>query len=150
MGKNFDPCFCKGKVPGWWNDKITLFYREERAADDRTTVQWNKIQLKNCFFACEYAALDNGTVRREQAKVTLRIPSEQRVLSECGTCRQNGRLFSLSPGDLVVRGFVRDKIKDGVTGVQLKEKYRTRAFTITHVQRNDRLSATAHYHVRAE
>lgn len=105
--------------PQWWNQTITIYNRFE---DPETKlIKWYSKVIPNCFWRyVEEKFIINGTV--VNANVTVcRIPKndkfvERYLWEQLGDEKDN--YFTLSIGDMIVKGEVNDVIDEYTTGLR--------------------------------
>ena len=106
------------KYPKWWNQTITVY---NQFKDPKTNkIVWQSIVIPNCFWRyTEEKFIINGTVVNSNVTV-CRIPKHKRFLERylweqlSDSDRQN--YFTLSIGDMIVKGKVNDTIDEYTSG----------------------------------
>ena len=104
--------------PTWWNTTITIYNKFE---DPQTNViTWHKHTIENCFwqYAREKVFIGNTTLETDSTK--CRIPIQENFLEkyEWANMPNDTRYnyFTLSEGDIVVRGTVNEDIDEYTNG----------------------------------
>lgn len=145
-------------VPIWWDTTLTIF---NQFKDPQTKiVHWYKTVISNCFWKYTGNKVTVGQVELETNTTICRIPQDNRFLEryvwEALPNDQMVNHFTLSPGDIIVKGNVEDDINEqekGHRSTDLLEKYKrlqgcivVQRFTDnTGIGRNDK-----HYYVVGE
>ena len=141
--------------PPTFNQSITLFsqHKHLNSETNKTVTVWKKTILKNCFWGTEIAKNLNGNVLVQQNSFILRIPQSDKYLMPLEWSeREYDKLheyFSLSAGDVIVRGIVSDEINDiqGSRVSDFLEKYKENAFTVKTITENTAIPYAPHYKV---
>lgn len=141
--------------PVWWDTTITLYNKYE---DPQTQViRWYRTVIEKCFWQNVGDKLIVGTTALDTTKLICRIPEDDRfLLRHIWVQQPNDEManyFTLSQGDIIVKGEVEDEINEyqkGSRASDLISKYKdlgcieVREVTInTGTGRNN-----PHYHVR--
>lgn len=105
-------------VPIWWDTQLTIY---NQFKDPQTkVVQWYKTVVNNCFWKYTGNKVTVGQVELETNTTICRIPKDERFLEryvwEALPNDQMGAYFTLSPGDIIVKGNVEDEIDELVKG----------------------------------
>lgn len=111
--------------PVWWSDTITIYNRYE----DPTTniVTWYRTVLNNCFWQNNFQLMKLGDVQLNSDSIICRIPVNDKYVSRDIWETQLSNKFTLSQGDIIVKGSVSDTIneyEDGKRSSDLIEKYK--------------------------
>lgn len=144
--------------PIWWDTKLTIFNQYK---DPQTkVVLWYKTNVSNCFWKYTGNKVTVAQVQLETNTTICRIPKDDRFLErylwEQLPNDQMSNFFTLSPGDIIVKGNVEDTVDELVKGhrsTDLIAKYKrlqgcivVQRFTDnTGIGRNDK-----HYYVVGE
>lgn len=124
---------------------VTVFNQYKK--DNKT--HWKRTVLKNCYFGSERTQKLNDNVLSPENSFVCRIPKNKAY-----TTNYNGEenKFSLSLGDVIVKGIVTDEITDvsGSRIADLLNKYKGECFTIKSFSDNTLLRHRPHYRVRGE
>ena len=144
------------RYPTWWNQTITVYNQYK---DPQTKViKWYRTVIENCFWRYTQAKfIVNGTV--VNANVTVcRIPKQEnyreRYLWEQLSNDEMSNYFTLTIGDLIVKGEVDDDIDEYTTGKRSNDfltKYkRLQGCTLIEFVADDTSGGrdAEHYHVK--
>lgn len=109
----------------WWSDTITLYNRYE----DKTTnlVTWYRTVLTNCFWQNNFQLMKLGDVQLNSDSIICRIPVNKSYVPRSVWETNAGSGFTLSQGDIVIKGNVSDSIDEYTSGKRssdLIEKYK--------------------------
>lgn len=132
-------------------ETITLYNRREvrDAITQRTTVSWVRTALTGCSWARRMERVRDGPTVTSAEVITCRIPESTayRTPSAWDALTVTTGLFTLAPGDIIVRGTVTDTI---TASAALVDKYRRQGvMTVQTTQDNTRpLFRTGHYCAR--
>ena len=126
-----------------FTDTITL-YNHYADGSDKAKHGWMRTVLRNYYFGTVSAAKSRNLSKDGSDSFVCRIPQSPRFTSlyqgVVGT-------FTLSPGDIIIKGDVSDEISDtnGNRPADILCKYRGNAFTVQNVSINTHLPFTQHY-----
>ena len=105
---------------------------------------WNKTILDNCYFS---SVLKRSLSDKELSDTSIfvcRIPENSAYTTD-----YNGEpdKFTLTPGDIIVKGAVDDIIQDvsGKRAADILNKYKNKCFTVNEVSDNTLLANKPHY-----
>lgn len=103
--------------PKWWNQTVTVYNRIE---DPQTRViSWHRTVLHNCFWRyTEAKFVVNGTVVNANV-IVCRIPKQANYLERYNWELLGDKIsdyFTLSIGDMIVKGEVTDEIDEYTSG----------------------------------
>ena len=103
--------------PQWWNQTVTVYNRIE---DPQTrVVTWHRTVIHDCFWKnVEEKFVSNGTVVSANATI-CRIPKQDNYLDRYLWEQRDvdvSNYFTLSSGDIVVKGEVDDEIDEYTSG----------------------------------
>lgn len=113
---------------------VTLYHQHKDEENPRAAPKWSRKVLKNCYFGTETVKQVNGNTLSMASSFVCRIPKDANSIA-------------LSPGDIIVKGSVKDEIAD-VSGQRPSEflnKYSGTAFTVRAVSDNTALPYASHY-----
>lgn len=104
--------------PVWWDTTLTVFHKYE----DKLTrvVNWYSHKLDDCFwkYIGNKLTISNVTINSEQ--ITCRIPKNELYLEpfewEQLTAEEKQTYFTIAPGDIIVKGEVKDTIDEYTSG----------------------------------
>lgn len=104
--------------PVWWDTTITVFNKFQ---DSQTqVVTWFRTVIPNCFWKYVGNKVTVNNVVLETNNIICRIPKDDRFLEKhLWINKPNdmmGRYFTLSPGDIIVKGEVTDDINEYRSG----------------------------------
>ena len=117
--------------PSWWNTTITIYNKYE---DPLTQViTWYRKVISGCFWKHRGDKVTIDSVVLDTKNIICRIPINSAFLERYEWESQpNDKMsdyFTLSPGDIIVKGEVSDTINEYQTGYRssdLKAKYKVR------------------------
>ena len=115
--------------PQWWNTSLTIYNRYE---DSQTqVVTWFRHTVLNCFWKYVGDKITVGQVVLETNNIIARIPENaiflERYQWEALPNDEMDDYFTLSPGDIIVKGEVEDVVDEYTKGHRssdLVEKYK--------------------------
>lgn len=115
--------------PKWWEDTITVY---NKYTDPQTqVVSWYRRVLTNCFWKYEHQKLTVGETILETNRTICRIPQNEQFLERYQWEQLYNDVmaayFTLSQGDIVVKGEVEDIIDEyskGHRSTDLLTKYK--------------------------
>lgn len=133
--------------PSWWEDTITV-YNKYIDADKKIT--WYRTVIPNCFWKylsagviTRHSSTNYHTIRLETNIVTCRIPKDKKYLSnkDWNNSESRSEYFTLSVGDVIVRGECVDEINEYESGNRSSDflklhKAQGEAFTVGSVSIN--------------
>lgn len=115
--------------PMWWNQDITIYNKYE----DTTTqiVTWYRTNLSKCFWKNDIQKMTLGQEVIETNSIICRIPKNENFMEKYNwlqlTDAEKSNYFTLSSGDIIIRGSVTDTIDEYLKGSRssdLKTKYK--------------------------
>lgn len=119
----------KPGYPIWWENPITIYNKYEDTLTNIVT--WYKTVVTDCFWTLSGTKVTIGNVTLDSKSVLCRIPKDSRFLEKRDWVNlpDNDRknYFTLSQGDIIVKGEVDDTIDEYVSGkrsTDLLSKYR--------------------------
>jgi hypothetical protein len=146
------------RPPIWWDTQLTIYNQYK---DPLTSlVSWFRNVVSNCFWKYTGNQVTVGDVELKTNTTICRIPKDdrfkERYLWEALPNDQMSQYFTLSPGDIIVKGSVSDVIDEQLKGhrsTDLIAKYKRLQGCIeiqswadnTGVGRNDK-----HYYITGE
>lgn len=103
-----------GNYPKWWEDTITVY---NKYTDPQTQiVSWYRKVLTNCFWKYERTKVTIGETVLETNRTICRIPQNEQFLERYEWEQLFNDVlknyFTLSEGDIVVKGEVNDEINE--------------------------------------
>ena len=104
--------------PIWWDTTITVYnqYKDKQTR----LVTWRKTVINNCFWKYTGNKVTIGDVELQTNTTICRIPKDDRFLErylwEALPNDQKDNFFTLSPGDIIVKGEVDEDIDETVSG----------------------------------
>lgn len=115
--------------PIWWDTTITIFNKFQ---DSQTQiVTWFSTTVKNCFWKAVGNKVVVNNVALETDNIICRIPKDTRFLEKHEWIKvpndKMSKFFTLSQGDIIVKGQVSDTINEYVSGKRssdLMKKYK--------------------------
>lgn len=123
-------------------DAVTLYNRREsKDTNGRTVVTWHRRAIPGCFWTRRNERIREGNSTTMSDVIVCKIPEDPdyREPSEWDVLPYIGDLFTLAPGDIIVRGVVADQIGAGLTSAALSDKHRrSGVMTVTSAQNNAR------------
>lgn len=144
--------------PVWWDTTLTIY---NQFKDPQTkVVHWYRNVVTGCFWKYTGNKVTVGQVELETNTTICRIPKDDRFLEryrwEALPNDQMSHFFTLSPGDIIIKGEAEDEIDEMVKGqrsTDIIQKYKRlqgcieiQRFTDnTGIGRNDK-----HYYVTGE
>lgn len=104
--------------PIWWEDTLTVY---NKYTDPHTQlVTWYPTVLHNCFWKYERDRIVVGETVIESCKTICRIPQNAKFLERYQWENQTNdvmpQYFTLSEGDIIVKGEVNEDIDEGISG----------------------------------
>lgn len=119
----------KPGYPIWWEDTITIYNKFE---DKQTNVvTWFRTVVTDCFWTLSGTKVTIGNVTLDSKSALCRIPKDTRFLEKKDWVKvpndQMQNYFTLSQGDIIVKGEVDDEINEYLSGkrsTDLLSKYR--------------------------
>lgn len=116
--------------PSWWNTTITIYNRYEDAQTQLVT--WHRHVVTGCFWKYSGNKVTIDEVVLDTKDIICRIPINSAFLEKHEWIAvpndQMSNYFTLSPGDIIVKGEVSDTINEYQTGHRssdLKNKYKS-------------------------
>ena len=104
--------------PVWWDTTITVYNQYKDPITRLTT--WHKTVIPNCFWKYTGNKITIGDVVLDTNTTICRIPKDSRYLSrylwEALPNDQKGNAFTLTPGDIIVKGSIEEDIDERVSG----------------------------------
>lgn len=142
--------------PNWWDTSVTIFNKFQ---DPQTQiVRWYKSVLSNCFWKNVGNKVTVGQTVLETNNIICRIPKNELYRENYVWIQlpndQKAEFFTLSPGDIIVKGVVQDDINEYVSGQRSSdfiERYKALqgCMEIEEVGDNSGIHlGIPHYHVR--
>lgn len=123
-------------------ETITLYNRREtKDANQRTVVTWHRRVLAGCNWSQRVKHVWNGTAVVLADVTTCKIPErvDYRTPAEWDALASVANVFTLAPGDIIVRGAVTDTIGPTLSAAALIDKHkRSGAMTVTSATNNVR------------
>ena len=112
--------------PIWWEDTITL-YNKHTGSDKKIT--WYRTVLHNCFwkYKSENMSVNRATmgwysIQLDTKSIVCRIPKNDKFLSKAEwNNSDHTSCFTLSPGDIIIRGEVDLDIDEYTAGKRSSE-----------------------------
>lgn len=119
----------KPGYPLWWETTVTIY---NKFADPQTDViTWYRHVITDCFWSLDGTTVQVGTVELDSKSIICRIPKDDRFLDKKDWIKipndQMSQYFTISQGDIVVKGEITDEINEYVAGqrsTDLLAKYR--------------------------
>ena len=117
------------KYPVWWDSTLTLY---NKYVDAQTQViRWYRTELDNCFWKASGDKAVVGSVTLDTEGIICRIPKNEKFLEKYEWVDlpndEMSNYFTLSPGDIVIKGIVTDEIDEyqkGQRSTDLLAKYK--------------------------
>jgi len=114
--------------------KITLYYCLKAKDNPEKKDRWQKIVLDRCFYKAGSSVFQNSVEMSRVNTYTVRIPEDTRYLPY-GEWRElpeeeRVRYFTVSEGDLVVKGDCPDEITETDPAVKVLLRRKPDAFTV--------------------
>jgi hypothetical protein len=110
------------------DEAVTLYNRRETKdeATGRTAVSWIRTALTKCSWARRIERVRDGTAYVLAESIVCRIPESNayRAPEVWDALTSTTGLFTLAPGDIIVRGTVTDTIGPALTSAALVDKHR--------------------------
>lgn len=104
--------------PIWWDTTITIYNQYKDAVTKLTT--WHKTVIENCFWKYTGSKVRIGNVELQTNTTICRIPMNNKFLDryvwEALPNDQKENAFTLSPGDIIVKGEVDEEINETMSG----------------------------------
>lgn len=104
--------------PIWWDTTLTI-YNQYKDSQTRLT-SWYKTVVPGCFWKYTGNKVTIGTVELETNSTICRIPKNDKFLDrylwEALPNDQMENFFTLSPGDIIIKGEVDEDIDETVSG----------------------------------
>lgn len=142
------------KYPDWWVDTVTIFNKYQ---DPQTSViRWYRTVVDGCFWKNDFQRLKVGQIEVSTDSIICRIPEKDNYLDKHVWLTipndMKSNYFTLSEGDIVVRGNIQEGINEYNSGERSSDfitKYKSLGCMIL-----DRISINTgtgkgipHYHV---
>lgn len=104
------------KYPEWWNTTITVYNKHEDPASRK--IAWHKYVVHNCFWKYTGNKIVVGETALETNTTMCRIPVHRAYLEpyQWDSAEDKSAYFTLSPGDILVKGEVEDIVDEYVSG----------------------------------
>lgn len=104
------------KYPEWWNTTITLYNKYEDPTSRIRT--WYKTVIHNCFWKYTGNKIVVGETLLETNTTLCRIPAHPDYLEQYKWAEEEDKSvkFTLSPGDIIVKGEVEEIIDEYTAG----------------------------------
>lgn len=104
------------KYPEWWNTTITVYNKYEDPATRQ--ISWHKSVLHNCFWKYTGNKIVVGETTIDTDTTLCRIPKHTAFLEnyEWNSIQDKSKHFTLSPGDILIKGEVADEINEYASG----------------------------------
>lgn len=142
------------KYPEWWNTTVTVFNKYENPTSRLIT--WHKTVLHNCFWKNTGNKLVVGETTLDTNATLCRIPLHPAFLEryEWNELGDKSNNFTLSPGDIIIKGEVSEIIDEYASGYRTSDiltKYKklTGCMVIEQYAVNTGLGrGVEHYYVR--
>lgn len=102
--------------PEWWNTTITVFNKYEDPTTRRIT--WHRTVIPNCFWKYTGNKLVVGETTIDTGTTLCRIPMHPKFLEnyQWNNTEDKSNNFTLSQGDILVKGEVTDEIDEYASG----------------------------------
>jgi hypothetical protein len=102
--------------PEWWNTTITVFNKYEDPATRLIT--WHKTVIPNCFWKNTGNKIVVGETTLETDTTICRVPLHPAFLEKYlwDAIEEKSEKFTLSPGDIIIRGDIDDIIDEYNSG----------------------------------
>jgi hypothetical protein len=117
------------KYPEWWDTTITVYNKFENKQTQ--LVKWYRTTIRNCFWKYTGDKININQTILETNDIICRIPRNSKFVEHHKWIAmpndKMGLYFTLSQGDIIVRGNVEDEIdeyKSGKRSTDLIEKYK--------------------------
>ena len=109
------------KYPEWWNTTITVFNKYEDPTSRLIT--WYKTVLHNCFWKNTSNKIIVGETTLDTNSTLCRIPLHTAFLEryEWNTLEDKSNNFTLSPGDIIIKGEVSEIIDEYASGYRTSD-----------------------------
>ena len=126
---------------------ITLYNRIQAADSEDGKEHWKRTVLHNCFWKSVINTGFNGTQANVQNTYVVRIPESKRYLTYCEYAKSPKACFTVSQGDIVIKGECTEEITgiSGHTAAQLLNRYKPNAFRVTAFSDNTGFPLGKHY-----
>lgn len=119
----------KQGFPVWWETTVTIY---NKFTDAQTQlVHWYRNVVTDCFWKFDGSMVKVGDVMLDSKSIICRIPKDERFLEKQDWIKlpndQMGNYFTLSQGDIIVKGISEDEIDEYTSGhrsTDLLGKYR--------------------------
>ena len=122
------------------NEWVTLFNRRESTGPNgRTITSWHRSYLSGCYWASRPGRVWDGSSVVMVDETICKIPgsSHYRAPADWDAMTDPGGYFTLSPGDVLLRGVVDEDIKPTLSSSALVSKHkRSGAMVVTSVKNN--------------
>ncbi len=122
---------------------ITIFNKLEDKSSGKNVISWHKIILENCYFGVVRGESQSGNMISGNNTFVCRIPKNKAYVKDFkglpGT-------FSISPGDIIVKGAIEENIKDvsGSRAADILNRYKE-SFAVKSFSDNTVLDFEPHY-----
>ena len=108
----------KPGYPIWWDTTITIYNKFEDAQTN--VITWYRHVITDCFWKFGGTTVQVGTVELDSKSITCRIPKDDRFLDKKDWMQvpndQMANYFTISQGDIVVKGEIDDEIDEYTNG----------------------------------
>ena len=147
-------CTQVSKYPEWWDTTITVFNKYEDPGSRRIT--WYKTVIHNCFWKNTGNTIVVGETTLDTNAILCRIPRHNSFIEKYlwNDLSDKSGYFTLSGGDLIIKGEVDDVINEYASGqrssdVLAKYKKLQNCMTIEQCSVNAGMGrGLEHYYVR--
>lgn len=115
--------------PAWWDTQVTIYNKYE---DPQTQIiKWYKTVIDECFWKNNFQRLKLGDIEVNTDGVICRIKENSKFLEKQDWVKlpndEMSNYFTLSQGDIIIRGNVSDNIDEYTSGIRssdIIEKYK--------------------------
>lgn len=123
-------------------ETVTIYNRREtKDANGRTVVTWHRRVLAGCFWTSRIRHVRDGMATVLAEMIVCKIPerADYRTPAKWDALASVTNVFTLAPGDIIVRGAVTDTIGPKLTAAALVDKHkRGGVMTVTSAANNVR------------
>lgn len=122
-------CILVNNYPEWWDQQVTIYNKFEDP--DTRQVSWYRTQVNKCFWKYVENKLTLGETELQSTSIICRIPKndlfrERYVWEQMSAVGRMG-YFTISPGDIIIKGAITDVVDEYVSGSRssdLLKKYK--------------------------